>query len=233
MLYLFVLLMPILIVMWIPGLGPFTLVSQFVKRLAGFFFPFLFMTVPVALLFRLGELMGASSNLSMGGFGAWLVALVIPLIAVVSPFVLFWQAGALFFMADRASRHVSSERASRRAQGAKDRSQNGMQAAKNFGRGAGGKPPQKPDGQTMLGSGDSRAHAAGSRLNATATQVQSLFSQGENESTSGGEGSRQTRTPGSDRSNNFEALRRDSPKPQTSADADRPESNDERPWYIN
>ena len=107
-LYLFVLLMPILIVLWIPGVGPFTLVSRFMKRPAGFYVPFLFMSVPVALLFRLGGLLGEGSGLSASGIGTWLTALVIPFAAVVSPFVLFWQAGAIMFMADRAGRHVSA-----------------------------------------------------------------------------------------------------------------------------
>jgi hypothetical protein len=69
-LYLFVLMMPLLIVFWIPGVGPFAHVSRFMQRLAGFYVPFLFMTVPVALLFRLGEILGASFGLSASGFGA-------------------------------------------------------------------------------------------------------------------------------------------------------------------
>lgn len=50
-LYLFVLLMPLLIALWVPGVGPFSLASQFMKRMAGFYVPFLFMTVPVAFYF--------------------------------------------------------------------------------------------------------------------------------------------------------------------------------------
>jgi len=94
--HLFVLLMPLLIVFWIPGVGPFTLISRFVQRLAGFYAPILFMTLPVALLLRLGELLGESFSLSLGGVGAWLLALLIPVAALFAPLVMFWQAGALF-----------------------------------------------------------------------------------------------------------------------------------------
>jgi len=96
--HLFVLLMPLLIVFWIPGVGPFTLISRFVQRLAGFYAPILFMTLPVALLLRLGELLGESFSLSLGGVGAWLLALLIPVAALFAPLVMFWQAGALFFL---------------------------------------------------------------------------------------------------------------------------------------
>lgn len=113
-LYLYVLLMPLLIVFWIPGIGPFALVAQFMKRLAGLFVPFLFMTLPVALLFRLGGILGDSVSLSLGGIGQWLTALVVPILAVLVPFVMVWQAGALFFMLDRAGRQVSRGRASER-----------------------------------------------------------------------------------------------------------------------
>jgi hypothetical protein len=170
-LYLFTLMMPLLIVFWIPGVGPFAIVSGLMKRLAGFYVPFLFMTVPVALLFRLGELLGSSFGLSMAGLGAWLTALVIPLVAVLSPFVLFWQAGALFVMADRTGRHLSAQRARQRYQSGGEVRKNAQQGGQNLVRGARGDPPRKQDGQTTLGSGDSRAHAAGSRLRSTGTRL--------------------------------------------------------------
>lgn len=138
--YLFVLMMPLLIVPWIPGVGPFTLVSKFMKKLAGFYVPFLFMTVPVALLFRVGELLGASTDLSAGGIGAWLSAVVVPIAAIASPFVLFWQAGATFFMADRASQHVSAQKAGQRMQGGRDRAGQTAQGGRNFVRGVRNQP---------------------------------------------------------------------------------------------
>lgn len=48
MIYLFVLLMPVLISLWVPGVGPFKPMSRFMEKLAGFYVPFLFMTIPVA-----------------------------------------------------------------------------------------------------------------------------------------------------------------------------------------
>lgn len=66
-LYGFVLGMPLLIICWIPGIGPFQFSSRFAQRLASFYVPFLFMVVPVALLFRLGALLGSSAELSLGG----------------------------------------------------------------------------------------------------------------------------------------------------------------------
>ncbi|MFC6993215.1 hypothetical protein ACFQH3_16735 [Haladaptatus sp. GCM10025707] len=170
-LYLFVLLMPLLIVFWIPGVGPFTLASRFMKRLAGFFVPFLFMTVPVALLFRLGGILGSSFELSMGGIGLWLTALVIPIMAVLSPLVLFWQAGALFVMAERTSHHMSSRQARTRVQAAQQRGSEASHGSRNFIRGVRGKPAIRRDGQTLLNSGGSRAHSLGDRLTPASTQT--------------------------------------------------------------
>ncbi len=82
--------MPLVIVFWVPGIGPFAPVARLMSRLAGFYVPFLFMTVPIAVLFRLGELLGDSVTVSIGGFGQWLLAIVTPLIAVIAPFVLLW-----------------------------------------------------------------------------------------------------------------------------------------------
>ncbi|WP_324759541.1 hypothetical protein [Haloarcula montana] len=174
-LYLFVVMMPLLIVFWIPGVGPFVQVSRLMSRLAGFYTPFLFMTVPVALLFRLGELIGGSVNLSMKGFGQWLMALVIPIVAIAAPFVLFWQAGAIFLMADRASHRLSSQRASDRLARGSDVGQTGVQGGQNFVRGARGQPAVRADGQTVLDSGNSRAHAVGSRLHTATTSVSESF----------------------------------------------------------
>ncbi|WP_226021895.1 hypothetical protein [Halomicrobium salinisoli] len=171
MLYLFVLLMPLLIVFWIPGVGPFTLVSRFMKRLAGFYVPFLFMTVPVALLFRLGELLGSSVSLSIGGVGQWLMALVTPILAVVAPFVLFWQAGGIFFMADRMASHGSRRRARQRIDRARTAGGQTRQAAQNFGRGVRNQPARRSDGQALLNGGDSRAHRVGDRLSSASRSL--------------------------------------------------------------
>jgi hypothetical protein len=166
-LYLFVLLMPILIAFWVPGVGPLTLLSRFVRRLAGFYVPFLFMTVPVAVLFKLSELLGTSASLSLGGIGQWLVAISTPFVAVVVPFVLFWQAGALFFMAERASHHSSRRLARQRYTRARAVGETSRQAQRNFRRGVRGEPPVRSDGQTLLGGGDSRAYRGGARLAST------------------------------------------------------------------
>ncbi|WP_256393036.1 hypothetical protein [Natronoarchaeum rubrum] len=177
-LYLFVLLTPLLIVFWIPGVGPFSLMSGFMKRLAGFYVPFLFMTVPVALLFRLGAIFGESFGLSMGGLGAWVTALVIPFAALLSPIILFWQAGALFFVGDRISHRTSRSTAASRVQTAQSHGQTAAHGGQNFARGLRDEPAQTPDGQTTFGSGQSRAHAAGSRLNATGTHLHDAYSDG-------------------------------------------------------
>lgn len=177
-LYLFVFLMPLLIVFWIPGVGPFALVSKFMKKLAGFYVPFLFMTVPVALLFRLGDLLGTSAGLSAGEFGAWLTALVIPLVAVVSPFILFWQAGALFFLADRASRHMSAQKARNRLAKGRDRAHTTKQGGKNFVRGLRDEPAVTRNGQYVFSSGDSRAHAAGQRMSGAGSGLRDMFRNG-------------------------------------------------------
>lgn len=170
-LYLFVYLMPLLIVFWIPGVGPFSLVSKFMKKLAGFYVPFLFMTVPVALLFRLGDILGTSFGPSAGGFSAWLTALVIPLLAVASPFVLFWQAGALFFVANSAARQMSTQNAQKRLSAGHDQLQTAKQGGKNFVRGLRDDPAVTRSGQYVLNSGSSRAHELGQRLNSSGSRV--------------------------------------------------------------
>jgi len=185
-LYLFVFLMPLLIVFWIPGVGPFLLVSKFMKKLAGFYVPFLFMTVPVALLFRLGDILGTSFGLSVGEFGAWLTALVIPLLAIASPFVLFWQAGALFFIADRAASHMSAQKARSRLSRGRDQLRTAKQGGKNFVRGARNKPAVKTSGQYVLNSGDSRAHATGQRLNTGGSRLGEVLRSGGGNSGGGG-----------------------------------------------
>jgi len=183
-----VLMMPILIVFWIPGVGPFTLASKFMKRLAGFYVPFLFMSVPVALLFRVGGLLGQNAGFSGSGIGAWLTALVVPFAAVASPFVLFWQAGAILFMADRAASHVSAERAQRRMASGREGVQQASQSGRNFARGVRNEPVVRSNGQATLGSGDSSAHAAGQRVNNAGSRLRGVFSDGEGEGGSGDSG---------------------------------------------
>jgi len=172
-LYLYVLLMPLLIVLWIPGVGPFTLVSKFMKRLASFYVPFLFMTVPVALLFRVGDLLGTSADPTLGGIGMWISALVIPFLALVSPLVLFWQAGALFFIGDRMANHVSAQRAKNRTRRVKQGISTGKQGSRNFVRGLRDEPAITQSGQYVFDSGDSRAHSAGQRLNTVGSRLRS------------------------------------------------------------
>lgn len=226
-LYLFVLLMPLLIVFWVPGVGPFTLVSRFMQRLAGFYVPFLFMTVPIALLFRLGGLLGESFSLSMGGLGAWLTALVIPIVAVASPFVLFWQAGALFFMADRAATHTSAERARTRMHRVQATGQSTRHGARNFLRGTRGELAVTQSGQQLLGSGDSRAHAAGSRLPRWNPNSRGGFQGKRGGSTDDGgpdEGGR---------SDDFETLRdRNDSNPRRDRSNPDDDGDDDRPRYI-
>jgi len=237
-LYLFVFLMPLLIVFWIPGVGPFSLVSKFMKKLAGFYVPFLFMTVPVALLFRLGDILGTSFGLSAGEFGAWLTALIIPLVAVASPFILFWQAGALFFIADRAARHVSAQKARGRLSRGRERVQSATQGGKNFVRGVRDEPAVKSGGQYVLDSGDSRAHATGQRLNTTGSRLRDAITDGGEDGGrggSGGGGSGSTASAGSgedggkDESREFE--RDDAFRDPQRQSRDR-ESRDDPPRYI-
>ena len=172
-LYLYVLLVPLLIVFWVPGVGPFAPVARLMSRLAGFYVPFLFMTVPVAVLFRLGELLGESVTLSIGGFGQWLLAIGTPLIAAIVPFVLFWQAGALFFMADRAAQHGSRRRVRDRKATVENAGEQGALGVTNLRRGLTGQSAIRASGQEVLGSGSSKAHAVGRRASQTKRTLRS------------------------------------------------------------
>jgi len=172
-LYLYVLLMPLVIVFWVPGIGPFAPVARLMSRLAGFYVPFLFMTVPIAVLFRLGELLGDSVTVSIGGFGQWLLAIVTPLIAVIAPFVLFWQAGALFFMADRAAQHGSRRRARDRKATVETAGERGTLGLKNLRRGLAGQSAIRASGQEVLGSGSSSAHTVGRKVDQTKRTLRS------------------------------------------------------------
>lgn len=223
-LYLFVLLMPILIVLWIPGVGPFAMVSRFARQLAGFYVPFLFMTVPVAILFRLGEILGSNAEVSMDGLAAWLTALVIPILAILAPIALIWQAGAIFFVADRASHRVSSERARRRIDTAQTATATTAHGGRNFARGAVGRPAIERESRSTLQDGSSRAHTAGSWLNSAGNRARNVGRGGGNEAT-GGTAERTQRE--SSRNTDFENLRGD--RGRSSRDDD---DSQDRPRYI-
>jgi len=253
-LYLFTLLMPILIALWIPGVGPFSLASKFMKRLAGFYIPFLFMTVPVALLFRLGEILGRSFGFSVEGLGLWLTALIIPIVAVVSPFVLFWQAGSIFFMAQSASHHASGRRARSRLGKTRDLGGSAIHRGQNFVRGTRGQAAIKPSGQAVFGSGSSRAHAAGSRLNNTGSRLRGTLRRSsstdthadggstdrsttstDDGTTSGDTAEQSDRTEANNRDDDFDALRDPSRTgDRSSGRSDDRERNaiDDEPRYI-
>ncbi|WP_394343913.1 hypothetical protein [Salinigranum halophilum] len=177
-LYGFVLGMPLLMVCWIPGVGPFRYSSRFAQRLASFYVPFLFMVIPVALLFRLGGLLGRSATVSFDGFGQWLTALVIPVVAVVSPFILVWQAGAIFFVAENMSRHASGLRARERAAQLATHGATAAQTGRNATRGLRDEPPIRSDGQLLLDSGgaSSRGYRLGSGLRSSASSLRERFS---------------------------------------------------------
>jgi hypothetical protein len=165
-LYGFVLGMPLLIVAWIPGVGPFRLLSRVAKRLAGFYVPFLVMPLPTALLLRLAALLGDAAELSMGGIGAWLTAMVIPFVALVVPFVLFWQAGAVLFIGDRLGRQASRRRLQTRLEHGREQGVALANEGRNALRGVRGQRAIGRDGQTELRSGvtRSRSHRLGGRL---------------------------------------------------------------------
>jgi hypothetical protein len=174
LLYFFVLIMPILIALWVPGVGPFALVARFASRIGGFFVPFLFMTLPVAVLFRLEILLFESLELSMDSLGTWLLALIVPLAALLSPFVLVWQAGAVFLVADRVGRRASVQTARNRVTGAVGAKRQAIHRTQNFAGGLQGRgatvyrPPQpRPAGF--------RANAAGTRLNALGSRFATEF----------------------------------------------------------
>jgi len=253
-LYLFTLMIPILIALWIPGVGPFSLVSKFMKRLAGFYVPFLFMTIPVVFLFRLAEILGSNFAISLSGIGAWLTALVIPVVAIVSPFVLFWQAGSIFFMAQSASHHASGRRARSRLGKTRDLGGSAIHRGRNFVRGTRGQAAIKPSGQAVFGSGSSRAHAAGSRLNNTGSRLRGTLRRSSSTDThaNGGSTDRSTtstddgttsgdtaeqsdRTEANNRDDDFDALRDPSRTgDRSSGRSDDRERNaiDDEPRYI-
>ena len=237
MLYLFVLLMPILIVFWIPGVGPFSLVSRFMTRLAGFYAPFLFMTIPVALLFRLGQIMGSSFTFDVNGIALWFVALIIPFVAVVAPLLMFWQAGAIFVFGERASHHASAQRAQQRFATTAQGAQTAVHGTQNFTRGVRGEAARKRDGQTVFGSGDSRAHAGGRRVRETTVSLRDRLTAdssdtGASQSDTEASGERQDKPADSDsRDSDFSAMRDRSRDSTSDSDTDR--SDDDRPRYIN
>ena len=250
-LYLFTLMMPIVIALWIPGVGPFSLVSKFMKRLAGFYVPFLFMTIPVVILFRLAKILGANFEISLSGIGAWLTALVIPIVAIVSPFVLFWQAGSIFFMAQSASHHASGRRARSRLGRTRDYGESAVHRGRNFVRGARGKAAIKPDGQAVFGSGSSRAHAAGSRLNDSGSRLRGALRRSEHTdprpdggatesaadmtndtATRDGQADTAATSDTGDRDDEFGALRDPARTGERSTDDDQRSAIDDEPRYI-
>lgn len=171
LIYLYALLVPLLVVAWIPGVGPFRFVSGMAKQAASLYVPLLIVPLPVALLFRLSLLLGESASFSsLDGFGAWVAALVVPFVAVLAPVVLVWQTGRITATASMAARNLSRRRAAARARGLRsagktvaDRGAQGAIGARNFVRGARRAPTTASDGQHRVDASGSRAHAIGSQ----------------------------------------------------------------------
>ncbi|WP_256301998.1 hypothetical protein [Haloarchaeobius salinus] len=209
-LYMFVLVMPLLIVMWIPSVGPFALVARFMKRLAGFYVPFLFMTFPAVVLFRLSAILGENFGLSVTGLISWILGLVTPFLALVAPFVLFWQAGAMFVASERIGRQVSTGRLGQQMSSTKQAGQTAAHGGRNFSRGLRGDSAIRRDGQTVLGSGNSRAHAAGQRVRGTRDSLGAVFSTPTRQS-AGGPSTDSAGPHSSTRNESFDALRPDRP----------------------
>ncbi|WP_440992299.1 hypothetical protein [Haloarchaeobius baliensis] len=210
-LYMFVLVMPILIVMWIPSVGPFALVARFMKRLAGFYVPFLFMSLPAVVLFRLSAILGGEFGLSVEGLLSWVLGLVTPFLALVAPFVLFWQAGAIFMASERIGRQVSTGRLSQQMSSTKQAGQTAAHGGRNFSRGLRGDSAIRRDGQTVLGSGSSRAHAAGQRVRGTRDSLGAVFSTSTRGQRAGGPSTDSAGSHGPPRNETFDALRPDRP----------------------
>jgi hypothetical protein len=163
------------------------------------------MTVPVALLFRLGDILGQSFSFSAEGFGLWLTALVIPLVAVLSPFVLVWQAGAIFFIADRAAHRISAQRGRDRMARVREGGGTTAHGGQNFARGVRDEPAVRRDGQYYLDPSGSRAHAAGSRLRHTTSRLTDRFR--DRGGPGGGSDGSRTETDGGTRNDAFDTLR--------------------------
>ncbi|MFC4407256.1 hypothetical protein [Haloarchaeobius iranensis] len=210
-LYMFVLVMPLLIVMWIPSVGPFALVARFMKRLAGFYVPFLFMSLPAVVLFRLSAILGSNFGLSVGGLVLWVLGLVTPFLALVAPFVLFWQAGAIFMASERMGRQVSTGRLGQQLSSTKQAGQTAAHGGRNFSRGLRGDGAIRRDGQTLLNSVDSRAHAAGQRVRGTRDSLAAAFSGPSPESSTGVASEASSSGQETTRNDSFDALRPDRP----------------------
>ena len=181
LLYFYTLAVPLLLAAWVPGVGPFRLVTALVRRAAGLYVPVLLMPVPVALLFRLGQVLGDSASLSLGGVGAWIAALVVPVVAVVAPLVLVWQAGRVGAVARLAARNVSRRQAVRRVGRAKQggaslarRGARGVRGVGNAVRGSRGTVTAQPSGQQQSGAGGSLPRAVRRRRPSGGRRIQSL-----------------------------------------------------------
>jgi hypothetical protein len=169
LIYLYTLLVPLLLVAWVPGVGPTRFLSRLSRQAASLYLPVVLAPVPVTLLLRLGQLLGESAGFgSLGGFGAWVAALVVPVVAILAPVVLVWQSGQLAAAVGTAARNVSRRRARERVGTIRDTGATaraygatGARGARNLRRGAQSRPALGPDGQYRLDSGDSRAHAVG------------------------------------------------------------------------
>ncbi|WP_435320283.1 hypothetical protein [Haloarchaeobius sp. TZWSO28] len=216
-LYMYVLLMPILIALWIPGVGPFALMSRLMIRLAGFYLPFLFMTVPVAILLQFSGLLGKNFGLSIDGLSAWILALIVPLMAIIAPLILFWQAGAVFVATQRIAGQMSRRRAQSRMARTRDTGLAATQGGRNFSRGLRGDVAVRQDGQYMLGSGGSRAHGAGVRVRDAGSRLSDAITPGGRRGGKGGPGG--STRPEDSRNTSFDTLRPRALPPGPSPDA--------------
>lgn len=85
--------MPIAVALWVVNVGPFAYLSRIVEGLAAKFIPLAFVSVPVAVIFRVGDLL-FSSNVPIQGFGhpiaPFVLALGFPMMSIfVGYYVVF------------------------------------------------------------------------------------------------------------------------------------------------
>lgn len=172
LIYFYTLLVPLLLVAWVPGVGPFRLLTGLVAQASRLYVPVLVMPVPVALLFRLGTLLGESAGVSsLGGFGAWVAALIIPFVAILAPIVLLWQTGQIAAAARTTARNISRRQAQARIGGirsttgtARSYGATGVQKTRETARGVRERHVVDAEGQSRFGLGGSRVRAAGQRI---------------------------------------------------------------------
>ncbi|WP_317176004.1 hypothetical protein [Halomontanus rarus] len=156
-------LMPLLGVCWSIDTWPFSPASNMARRAAGIYPGLVLAGLPPAILFRLGWEIGGLETSVRGLFSLFLGLTLIPAAVLAMIMVVYWSSPAMRTIAKTGVSATNPAAAKAGAAKAKRASGTAVRGAQNVHRGYANKQfgALTKDGQTTLGSGNSKAYKLG------------------------------------------------------------------------